>query len=73
VKLPAYAQGATSAKLIQILCRGKCGDTRWAELNGEYPGRQELKSGAGPTRATCLKCGYIASDYYNWGRGDVDY
>jgi len=72
MKLPAYARGTSSTRLIQILCRGKCRNTSWAELNGEYPGRQQLKSGSGPTRARCLKCGYVASDYYNWGRSHLD-
>lgn len=67
--LPSYAQSTQSEYLIQILCRGKCGSMRWAKLNKPFPGMSTLKSAPMMDyRATCLKCGYVASDNYNWGR-----
>lgn len=69
-KIPKYAQAIPDKFRIRILCRGKCNGTRYAKLNLPYPGAEELKSdgGAGLSqyRATCLRCGYVASDNYNW-------
>ena len=73
LKLPSYALGGESALLVQITCRGRCKTMRRAKMDGRYPGRRELKDGQGPTSATCLKCGFEANDYYNWGRTDLDY
>ena len=70
-KVSKYAQSTPEKYRIRILCRGKCkGKTRYAMLNLPYPGQDELKTAGGPElsqfRATCHKCGYEASDNYNW-------
>lgn len=64
--LPEYAQAADRKKLVKILCKGKCGTTRWAEMTVNYPGREILsKSQVLDFRAICLKCGCEAADGYN--------
>lgn len=67
--VPDYASNTPTNLLIQILCRGTCNGTRWAVLNKPYPGESALKSAdMFEFTATCLKCGYVASDNYNWFR-----
>jgi len=67
--LPQYAQAADRSKLIKILCKGKCGQVRWAELNKAYPGKKTLREAdMNVYEAKCLKCGKIAIDNYNWFR-----
>lgn len=67
--LPEYAKATPPNYLIQILCRGNCGRTRWARLTEPFPGNTALRSGPmGQYRATCLVCGYEARDNYNWSR-----
>lgn len=66
--LPAYASSADRSRLVNILCRD-CRKTRWAVLTKSFPGVEALKSAEMfRYRATCLKCGYEASDNYNWTR-----
>ena len=65
--IPKYAQRTPRNRLVQIICRGACGGTRYAEVS------QHNWSGHGPNEdpdlyATCLKCGYKAKDKYNWIR-----
>lgn len=68
-KLPNYASKADRAKVVQVLCKGKCGAVRWAEMNTLYPGKEELrKAKMGDYKATCLRCGSTAMDNYNWYR-----
>ena len=68
-KLPKYAQSTPQSYLVKILCRGRCHAGRWARLNLPYPGKSALKSAQmGQYRATCLQCGYEATDNYNWFR-----
>jgi len=68
-KLPDYAKSTPDSYLIRILCRGRCPGTSWARLNKPYPGKSALRSAKlGEYRATCLRCGYVASDNYNWFR-----
>lgn len=67
--LPAYAENANRKRVVQIMCRGKCNSTRWAEMNADYPGEEILKkSQVNDFSAKCLRCGYIAIDPYNWYR-----
>ena len=67
--LPKYAQRADRKKIVKILCKGRCGTTRWAEMNVDYPGQVILRnSDLGDFTATCLKCGERAQDSYNWYR-----
>lgn len=67
-KLPDYAKPTSDKYLIKILCR-RCNRTRWARLNAPYPGKSALrKAEFGKYEATCLKCGYRATDNYNWFR-----
>ena len=67
--LPQYAKHADRSKLVQMLCKGKCCKTRCAELNKQYPGKDELrKARHGEYQAICLKCGYEATYNYNWFR-----
>ena len=68
-RLPQYAQAADPERVVQIFCKGECRESSWAEMNVPYPGKAELKKdSAGPPkfRATCLRCGYVATDSYNW-------
>lgn len=68
-KLPKYAISTPEKYLVRIFCRGKCRTLRWARLNAPYPGKSALKSAPmGKYRATCLVCGYEATDNYNWFR-----
>lgn len=68
-KLPNYASKADRAKVIQLLCKGKCGAVKWAEMNKPFPGQEVLsKAGMGEYKATCLRCGSTAQDNYNWYR-----
>jgi hypothetical protein len=68
-KLPGYARHVDRTRLVRILCRGTCRMTRWAEMNAPYPGKDVLKRARlGQFRATCLQCGYVAVDNYNWFR-----
>jgi len=67
--LPDYAKNADRAKVVQLLCKGKCGRGRWAELNKPYPGKDALhKAQMGEYKATCMRCGVPALDNYNWYR-----
>ncbi len=68
-KLPKYAEAAVRAKVVHILCKGKCATGRWAEMNKPYPGKDKLRQAKhGEYEATCLRCGSIARDNYNWHR-----
>lgn len=68
-KLPEYAASADRSKLVKILCKGTCRCERFAELNLKYPGIEQLcKAKMFKYTATCLICGYEASDNYNWSR-----
>ena len=67
--LPNYAHNADRNKVVKILCKGQCMTARWAEMNVNYPGEEILRnSDLGDFTATCLKCGHIAQDSYNWLR-----
>ena len=67
--LPAYAQRADPTRLVRILCKGPCRKTRWGEMNADYPGKDVLRNAQpGEFTATCLVCGYVARDQYNWFR-----
>jgi hypothetical protein len=66
--LPSYASGADRSRLISITCRD-CSKVRWAVLSKPFPGVERLKAaGMREYRAICLKCGYSATDNYNWTR-----
>jgi ribosomal protein S27AE len=66
--LPEYAQRADRKRIVKFLC-GKCNSTRFGEMNQDYPGTDVLRDDdSGIYRATCLKCGYITGDSYNWIR-----
>ena len=68
-KLPNYASKADRARVVQLLCKGKCGSVRWAEINKPYPGKDALRSSKmGEYKATCLRCGSTTQDNYNWYR-----
>lgn len=68
-KLPNYSSKANRGKVVQLLCKGKCGAVRWAEMNKPFPGKEELrKASMGEYKATCLRCGCTALDNYNWYR-----
>lgn len=67
VKLPKYASKANINQLVKVLCKGKCGKTRWAEIQEPNPGLAKLKkSQVGDYHAKCLYCEKIAQDPYNW-------
>lgn len=64
--LSDYAKSTPPELLVQLYCR-RCGSGRWARLNRPYPGKMALKNAKGPEyTATCLKCGDVATDNYNW-------
>jgi len=66
--LPQYAKSADPVFLIKILCRD-CNRSRWAQLNKPFPGKTALRNAQfGEYEARCLKCGYRATDNYNWSR-----
>jgi len=68
-KLPKYADSAERSRVVQLLCKGKCGASRWAVMNKIYPGKDSLrKASHGEYKAKCLRCGSIARDNYNWHR-----
>ena len=68
-RLPAYALGADRRRLVRLLCKGKCGKIRWAEMTVDYPGEVALrKSQLLDFAAKCLVCGRVAVDPYNWYR-----
>ena len=68
-ELPAYARAADRRRVVKLLCKGGCRTTRWAAMNVDYPGQEVLrKSQVGDFSATCLKCGRVARDPYNWYR-----
>jgi hypothetical protein len=67
LRLPHYAQGANSRRLVKLFCKGRCCKTRWAEMNTDYPGEEILrKAQLCDFSATCLFCGRVAHDPYNW-------
>jgi len=67
-KLPKYARSTPERYLVKIFCRN-CKCVRWAKLNAPYPGRTALRNAPmGKYTATCLVCGYVATDNYNWFR-----
>lgn len=65
--LPKYAKRANQARLVRLLCRGTCSCVVWAEMNTDCPSEEVLrKSQVGDFTATCLRCGKVAKDPYNW-------
>jgi len=67
--LPHYVGSTPIEYLIKIFCRGRCNGTRWARLNKPHPGKSTLRNAPmGEYQATCLQCGYVATDNYNWFR-----
>ncbi len=67
--LPQYAQKADRNRVVKILCKGNCGQVRWAEMKVNFPGPDILRSSdLRDFEAQCLKCGKIAFDCYNWYR-----
>ena len=67
--LPAYASSADRRKVVKVLCKGRCKKVRWAEMKEFFPGISHLReSQLGEFQATCLMCGKIALDCYNWTR-----
>lgn len=68
-RLPKYAQRADKRRLVQMLCKGKCSCTRWAEMNVPYTNDMTFKeSNFQGIEAKCLFCGYVQRDNYNWYR-----
>lgn len=67
--LPKYAQKSAKSRLVKILCKHGCREERWAEMNVDYPGEGVIEVAEfGDYEATCLKCGVVAKDPYNWFR-----
>ncbi len=68
--MPKYAAHANPARLVKIFCKGDRPHMAWAEMNTEHPGEEVLRrSQLGEFTATCLRCGKIAPDPYNWLSG----
>jgi hypothetical protein len=67
--LPQYAADANRDAVVMLLCKGQCGRIRWGLMNQDYPGESVLRRAKlGDFSATCLKCGHVAKDPYNWYR-----
>lgn len=67
MKLPSYARDVPRSKRVKVLCRGHCGMTRYAEAS--TPNWNATNAVGTPGLfATCLKCGYRATDVHNWKR-----
>jgi len=67
--LPRYASHANRNRLVRVLCKGRCCKTTWAEMSVDYPGEAVLReSQVLDFEATCLRCGHVARDPYNWYR-----
>ena len=65
--VPDYAKSVPEEYLVKIFCRGSCRGPRWGELNKAHPGVDEiLEAEIGEYKATCLVCGHVADDSYNW-------
>jgi hypothetical protein len=43
MQLPNYAERANSARLVKLLCKGRCSQVVWAEMSVDYPGQDELR------------------------------
>lgn len=66
-RLPKYAQPANRNRMVKVFCKGICCRMRWAEMNTDCPSAEVLRTlQMGDLTATCLKCGHIAWDPYNW-------
>lgn len=63
--LPQYAQNVPDNRIVEILCRGKCGCGRYAKIieNENNSNGTKITS---DSFAECLKCGFKASDPSNW-------
>lgn len=70
MSLPKYAQGVARDELVNYLCKGGCrGTVRWMRLNIAEPSLDVInKAEMGVFKATCLMCGSVMKDNYNWGR-----
>jgi ribosomal protein L37E len=79
--LPKYAASIPLDRRVNILCRGKCGKSRYATADltkseeekvatkyRQLPDDEKMiiESVMHKQKATCAKCGYRASDPYNW-------
>jgi hypothetical protein len=65
--LPGYAAGANPRQVVFLLCKGECCSMRWAEVHQSLPSTTELRHAqAYDYDATCLDCGRVAHDPYNW-------
>jgi len=65
-KVPAYASREDTRYLVRHYC-DRCRMSRLARLNKPYPGIRNLHDAQmGEYEATCLKCGCVALDNYNW-------
>jgi hypothetical protein len=69
--VPKYAAHVPPSELVKILCRsGRCpkGQSTYARLQrAPYDAPDPNEKFAGH-QAVCLRCGYVASDNYNWTR-----
>lgn len=65
VALPKYALSVPPSQLVEIMCRGECGKDRYARASKDN-WRMYRDSYDESLYATCLICGYKATDLYNW-------
>lgn len=65
--IPRYASHVPRERLVRCLCRGRCGRLVYAETSYE-PWESSGAKINPDLYATCLKCGYRATDEYNWIR-----
>lgn len=63
--IPKYAEGVPRQRLVQVLCKGRCGTTRYAEVS-KVPWSRDGRDPDSELYATCLMCGRQARDNYNW-------
>lgn len=65
---PKYAAYVPDSELVKVLCKKRCNKSTLHRLN---PNAQTIQNANEPFAgytATCLKCGGIATDNYNWSR-----
>ncbi len=65
--IPKYAQHVPKHRLVQYLCKSSCIKTRYGEVS-KYPWSSDGANYDPDLFVTCLRCGGIQRDSYNWSR-----
>jgi predicted metal-binding protein len=71
-KIPNYAAHVSGGEIVSIICRGGCPGRTFARLSPADEAITSLQKSEGEQYAGyvahCLKCGYRATDNYNWSK-----